>query len=256
MLAGLPPRRRAGHPHRRLVPRRRLERDGVQDRRLDRLQGGGEAGEAGPARADHGRSRSSRPRTTWATSSATCRPGGARSRAWSSAATRRWSRAQVPLGEMFGYATDLRSRTQGRATYTMQFDSLPAGSASRSPKRSSPGSAASSPTIPTSTTAPHEGKERYCDMAKEKFERKKPHLNIGTIGHIDHGKTTLTAAITKVLAEQNPTTSYHGVRSDRQGAGGEGSGGSRSRSRMWSTRPRTGTTRMWIVRGTRTTSRT
>ena len=41
-------------------------------------------------------------------------------------------------------------------------------------------------------------------MAKEKFERNKPHLNIGTMGHIDHGKTTLTAAITKVLAEQNP----------------------------------------------------
>ncbi|NLT44495.1 MAG: elongation factor Tu, partial [Thermotogaceae bacterium] len=36
-------------------------------------------------------------------------------------------------------------------------------------------------------------------MAKEKFERSKPHLNIGTIGHIDHGKTTLTAAITKSL---------------------------------------------------------
>ncbi len=35
-------------------------------------------------------------------------------------------------------------------------------------------------------------------MAKEKFERNKPHLNIGTMGHIDHGKTTLTAAITKV----------------------------------------------------------
>lgn len=39
-------------------------------------------------------------------------------------------------------------------------------------------------------------------MAKEKFERTKPHVNIGTIGHIDHGKTTLTAAITKVLAEK------------------------------------------------------
>src|SRR5476649_1107635 len=38
-------------------------------------------------------------------------------------------------------------------------------------------------------------------MAKEKFERKKPHCNIGTIGHVDHGKTTLTAAITKVLSE-------------------------------------------------------
>ena len=41
-------------------------------------------------------------------------------------------------------------------------------------------------------------------MAKQKFERNKPHLNIGTMGHIDHGKTTLTAAITKVLAEKNP----------------------------------------------------
>jgi elongation factor Tu len=41
-------------------------------------------------------------------------------------------------------------------------------------------------------------------MAKQKFERTKPHLNIGTMGHIDHGKTTLTAAITKVLAEANP----------------------------------------------------
>ena len=38
-------------------------------------------------------------------------------------------------------------------------------------------------------------------MAKEKFERDKPHVNVGTIGHIDHGKTTLTAAITKILAE-------------------------------------------------------
>jgi elongation factor Tu len=41
-------------------------------------------------------------------------------------------------------------------------------------------------------------------MAKEKFDRSKPHVNIGTIGHIDHGKTTLTAAITKVLAKNDP----------------------------------------------------
>ncbi|MBP5996594.1 MAG: elongation factor Tu, partial [Azonexus sp.] len=37
-------------------------------------------------------------------------------------------------------------------------------------------------------------------MAKEKFERTKPHVNVGTIGHVDHGKTTLTAAITTVLS--------------------------------------------------------
>ncbi len=41
-------------------------------------------------------------------------------------------------------------------------------------------------------------------MAKAKFERTKPHVNIGTIGHIDHGKTTLTAAITKVLHDKFP----------------------------------------------------
>ncbi|MDD6323525.1 MAG: elongation factor Tu [Bacilli bacterium] len=41
-------------------------------------------------------------------------------------------------------------------------------------------------------------------MAKEKFDRSKPHVNIGTIGHVDHGKTTLTAAITKYLSDQNP----------------------------------------------------
>ena len=123
VIAGLPARRRAGHPHLRLVPRRRLERDGVQDRRVDGVQEGRPPGQAGAARADHGgrgrharglhgrRHRRPRPR------------GGARSRAWSSAGTSHVVNAKVPLAEMFGYATDLRSRTQGRATYTMQFDS-------------------------------------------------------------------------------------------------------------------------------------
>src|SRR6202022_646740 len=45
-------------------------------------------------------------------------------------------------------------------------------------------------------------------MAKEKFERNKPHVNIGTIGHVDHGKTSLTAAITKVLSATNPGVQY------------------------------------------------
>src|SRR6201997_35526 len=45
-------------------------------------------------------------------------------------------------------------------------------------------------------------------MAKEKFERSKPHVNVGTIGHIDHGKTTLTAAITKVLSKNNPKVQF------------------------------------------------
>src|SRR5213079_1495333 len=46
------------------------------------------------------------------------------------------------------------------------------------------------------------------EMAKEKFERNKPHCNVGTIGHIDHGKTTLTAAITKVLSKHNPKIQF------------------------------------------------
>src|SRR6201996_6226105 len=45
-------------------------------------------------------------------------------------------------------------------------------------------------------------------MAKEKFDRSKPHVNVGTIGHIDHGKTTLTAAITQTLANNNPKVKF------------------------------------------------
>ena len=52
----------------------------------------------------------------------------------------------------------------------------------------------------------------YCEeqtkMSKEKFDRSKPHVNIGTIGHVDHGKTTLTAAITKVLGKTNPKVRF------------------------------------------------
>ena len=58
-------------------------------------------------------------------------------------------------------------------------------------------------------------------MAKAKFERTKPHVNVGTIGHVDHGKTTLTAAITKVLAKKG-WRRYKAYRPDRQCAGGEG----------------------------------
>src|ERR671915_840548 len=57
-----------------------------------------------------------------------------------------------------------------------------------------------------SSPRPKERRETGGSMAKQKFERTKPHLNVGTIGHIDHGKTTLTAAITKVLAEQGGGT--------------------------------------------------
>jgi elongation factor Tu len=51
-------------------------------------------------------------------------------------------------------------------------------------------------------------KGRRDQMAKEKFDRSKPHVNVGTIGHIDHGKTTLTAAITQTLAKNNPKVKF------------------------------------------------
>ena len=52
-------------------------------------------------------------------------------------------------------------------------------------------------------------------MAKQLYERDKPHINIGTMGHVDHGKTTLTAAITKVLAERGTASAVPFERIDR-----------------------------------------
>ena len=93
-------------------------------------------------------------------------------------------------------------------------------------------------------------------MAKEKFERNKPHVNVGTMGHIDHGKTTLTAAITKVLAERIRIDALHGVRRDRQGAGREGARHHDLHRPRGVRDGRTGTTRTSTCRVTPTTSRT
>ncbi|MCK7508618.1 MAG: GTP-binding protein [Desulfobacterales bacterium] len=76
------------------------------------------------------------------------------------------------------------------------------------------------------------------DMAKEKFDRTKPHVNVGTIGHIDHGKTTLTAAITKVpggegLGEVHART----TRSTTRPRSGSAAIDDRRSRRTWSTRP-------------------
>ena len=107
--------------------------------------------------------------------------------------------AQVPLAEMFGYATDLRSKTQGRATYTMQFDHYAQVPNSIAETIISKAKGAADSEVGTPGRPGTEGERA---MAKEKFERNKPHVNVGTIGHVDHGKTTLTAAITKYCASK------------------------------------------------------
>lgn len=94
-------------------------------------------------------------------------------------------------------------------------------------------------------------------MGKAKFERTKPHVNIGTIGHVDHGKTTLTAAISKVLHDKYPDlnppfTPFDEIDKRRR----RSSAVSRSTSRTSSTRPRSVTTRTSTLRVTPTTSRT
>jgi elongation factor Tu len=93
-------------------------------------------------------------------------------------------------------------------------------------------------------------------MAKEKFDRSKPHVNVGTIGHIDHGKTTLTAALTKVSADKGwaKFISYDEV------AKASESQGRRDDSKVMtitsSTRRRSGITPTSTARATPTTSRT
>ena len=105
--------------------------------------------------------------------------------------------ARVPLSEMFGYATDLRSRTQGRATYSMHFDRYEQAPNAHQRGSGRPRAGHQGKVTRTAVRATLERRARR-HMAKEKFDRSKPHVNVGTIGHIDHGKTTLTAALTKV----------------------------------------------------------
>ena len=89
-------------------------------------------------------------------------------------------------------------------------------------------------------------------MAKAKFERNKPHCNIGTIGHVDHGKTSLTAAITKVLAKTGGATftAYDQIdKAPEEKARGHHDLDGACRVRDG----RTATTRMWTAPATPTT---
>ncbi len=92
-------------------------------------------------------------------------------------------------------------------------------------------------------------------MAKGKFERTKPHVNVGTIGHVDHGKTTLTAAITLVLWKKfgGEAKAYDQIDC---GAGGEGAGDHDQHGARGVRDGERGTMRTWTARGMRTTSRT
>jgi elongation factor G len=152
--------------------------------------------------------------------------------------------AFVPLANMFGYINTLRSMSSGRAQFTMQFDHMTSRFRRTSPKRSrrnhkrkggSP--ARNRGGVPTRG----QPERRRGPMGKAKFERNKPHVNIGTIGHVDHGKTTLTAAITMVLAEVQAV-----VRSARMKTSTRRRkrrpAGSRSTPRTWNTRRPTVTT--------------
>jgi elongation factor Tu len=88
-------------------------------------------------------------------------------------------------------------------------------------------------------------------MAKGKFERTKPHVNVGTIGHVDHGKTTLTAAITTVLSAKfgGEAKAYDQI----DAAPKKRRAASRSTPRTSSTRRPTATTRTWTAPATPTT---
>ena len=123
--------------------------------------------------------------------------------------------AQVPLAEMFGYATDLRSRDAGPRDLHDAVLALRAGAEGHRSRRQMRQGGGRRGGVAGRLTR----RRRESVMAKAKFERKKPHVNVGTIGHVDHGKTTLTAAITKVAGREE-AGAVRGVRPDRQGAGG------------------------------------
>jgi elongation factor Tu len=95
---------------------------------------------------------------------------------------------------------------------------------------------------------------RKADMAKAKFERTKPHVNVGTIGHVDHGKTTLTAAITTVLSAKfgGEAKAYDQI----DAAPEEKARGITINTAHVEYETKTGTTRTSTARATPTTSRT
>ena len=117
-------------------------------------------------------------------------------RAWMTSPAAKIVKADVPLSEMFGYSTSLRSRPRAGLTIRWNLNNM---------RRFRRMLLEQSGMLPDGSGA----RIKYLldirifweiTMSKEKFERTKPHVNVGTIGHVDHGKTTLTAAMTKMLS--------------------------------------------------------
>ena len=142
--------------------------------------------------------------------------------------------ADVPLAEMFGYSTHAPQHDAGARGVLDAVRSL-RGSAEEhrgadhyeGAKRQAVAARTVGRSTSTSDAPPDQALNRTPEpatMAKAKFERTKPHVNVGTIGHVDHGKTTLTAAITKMLADKGLATKYvpydRSTRRRRSGAAG------------------------------------
>jgi small GTP-binding protein len=147
------------------------------------------------------------------------------------AATRRWSTPWCRSPNMFGYVNNLRSMSQGRAP-------TPCCSITTPKCRGNVAEEVVEVRL-IRATKPNLKTRETKNMAKEKFERTKPHVNVGTIGHVDHGKTTLTAAITKAKIFGGEFKAYDQI----DGAPEERHAASPSRRRTSSTRRKPVTTR-------------
>src|SRR5262245_42858714 len=185
----VPDRRRQGHAVRRVVPRGRLERERVPDGRVDRVQGRHAPCEPDPPRADDvGRGRDARGedgrRDGRSLRAARDDPGHGGSRRRQGDPRRGAARRDVRLLDDAALA-DAGPRDVHHGIQALH----------RSAQADRRGH---------HQQARRQRREKVGDiiMAKGKFERTKPHVNVGTIGHVDHGKTTLTAAMTHILSKK------------------------------------------------------
>jgi len=165
----------------------------------------------------------------------------------------------VPLAKMFGYVNDLRSDDAGPRELHHAVRPLRRSAADVSRMKSIGMKLASQYRTDTQLQADQQPlqrtatKSRSTEWPRKSSSATKPHVNIGTIGHVDHGKTTLTAAITKVLAEAWMARVRERIDRDRQGAGRARARHHDQRPPTSSTRRRTATTRTSTAPATPTT---